>query len=169
MQDSSAIVRGVGAQVSPVSLPGLSQKDALLVLPPILSETRAIYSDFQRAHPILSAELKDLLLEDFEREHVLHRVFTGVSSGDSSADGNLIDRIVENDLEPMVVKRFALIGRILNHLRAIPEAVAGLTGSGSACFVVSKGSKELEIGAISTALKRLDSAMIVARIRILAV
>ena len=159
MQDSPAIVRGVGEQVASVSLPGLAQRDALLILPPILSETRAAYTDFQKAHPIFCSELNDLVLDDFERDRALVR----------KLDDNAMEKVVENDLEPMVAARFPLIGRILAQLRAIPEAIAGLTGSGSACFILSKGSKELEIGAISAALKRLDSAMIVARIRILAV
>ncbi len=144
---SFAHVSGIGECVAPLSGSALSGWPCLLCIPPCEVNTRHAYG---------------LLAQDqqffFHVDIVGRRVAEAALRGDLPVAGIL--EAVENDFEGFVPVAFPPVARALVALRSYPRLAVGLSGSGSAIFVIPH-DREQEVGALSSVVQELGCAAIV--------
>ena len=113
-----ACVWGIGEQVRQVQDVGPWPGELVLVVPPVAVPTKAFYDLYRRNHPTLPLE-RDTELERF-CEH----------------PSSQLTRLIANDFELDIVEMAPQVGEVLSQLRAVFGEAAGVTGSGSALFIL---------------------------------
>lgn len=111
-----SIVEGVGEKVTPITIPSLEEMSAYIITPSVSISTAELFGRFRSSVP-----------------HIPTKVSVAFDTAMSISD---IKFLVHNDLEQSVVSLLPVVGEILSRLRAKRECVS-VTGSGSACFVLS--------------------------------
>jgi len=118
----SAVVTGIGDEIQPLSVDPFLGISAVIVVPPVAVETPTAYALVRKAHPQLP------VLQDEElHTELAHCV---------AAERGALARLVRNDFEPVIASAYPPIRDLLAALRELPRSVVGMTGSGSALFVL---------------------------------
>ena len=136
----AAVVSGIGDRVVPLDHDPFSGMEARIVVPPVAVETSAAYALVRASLPQLSTCEDDELLARLPE----------LRAGDRRA----LPRLVANDFEPIVSRAYPPVGALLAALRTLPGSIAGMTGSGSALFVLPAEGSGLD-AAIDHQLRRI--------------
>jgi 4-diphosphocytidyl-2-C-methyl-D-erythritol kinase len=124
-------VSGIGEKLRPLTIAPavLENIRFLLVLPPIHSDTREIFTAWRKSgHPFAP----ETAFPEGELDWPKLRAFL---------------QMAQNSLEPVAIQRTPLLGQIIHTLRQTPCLYAGLSGSGSSCVAVYASPRDCEIGA----------------------
>ncbi|MEA3119032.1 MAG: 4-diphosphocytidyl-2-C-methyl-D-erythritol kinase [Paraburkholderia sp.] len=116
----NAFAQGVGEALQPVALPA---RCFLVVTPKVHAPTAAIFSD-----KLLTRDSKAVTIADFLAEQ--------------SCDASWPDSFGRNDMQPVVVRRYAEVAQVLDWFSNI--APARMTGSGSSVFAAFSSIAEAE-------------------------
>lgn len=146
-----ARVNGVGEIVEPLNSGFLTEFSFLLLLPEESIPTAAVYQKL-RSTKVEFAE--DALLPSF-----FERAFID----DRERYFALLD-LIDNDLQPVVENSSPLIGEIFTRMRALPEFVPCLSGSGSAIFLLSKAAPSISSDQSALIKERLRDLPVTVRI-----
>lgn len=120
-----AIVTGIGENIRPIEIPGLSLYEILIILPPFGTSTVAMYEAYRRRFPVLD-----------EREDHL----------DPSAI-SITPELIHNDFEEVVGELYPALQELLLELRKIDDLISSLSGSGSTIFAVARDGRALPVDA----------------------
>jgi len=118
------IVSGIGEEVTPLPSAELWRGDVGIIVPSTPVPTAAFYALYRANHPNVPAT-QDRTVRDLEHKGRI----------------NLL-RLIENDFEPDVLQMAPEVGRALAMAREVFPNSAGLTGCGSALFVLASPSEE---------------------------
>lgn len=110
----AATVEGIGEKLSRFNFQELDSSELYLVVPSLALSTKEVFDAFAG------------------KPRYYRKLFRPITSW-----AELLAE-VGNDLEKTVVEKEGAVGELLSALRAIPDVTASMTGSGSACFVLSK-------------------------------
>jgi 4-diphosphocytidyl-2-C-methyl-D-erythritol kinase len=137
-----ANVQGIGEQVVKLNDRFLQGTSCLIIKPAVNINTGSIFGLYRSNNHSIGQNRDDKLLEFCSRLSSFPEK-KPIDTSESLYSQML--KLVDNDLEETVSSQSPLIRSILEELRKNQDIVAGLTGSGSAVFVLPKCSKSLNI------------------------
>ena len=120
-----AIVSGIGEKISPFPLK--EQYVCLLVKPKLGLSTKAVYGE----------------ADSFEFKHELDET-NNVKKALENGDFDLLSKSMQNDLYEPAKKLLPEVEHIVNELKSFGLSASMMTGSGSACFALSKNMKAIK-------------------------
>ncbi|MCB0417065.1 MAG: 4-(cytidine 5'-diphospho)-2-C-methyl-D-erythritol kinase [Bdellovibrionaceae bacterium] len=121
-------VTGIGEEIQPLRVEGLSSLKFLLVLPEWPIPTAGVFAAYRQLQTGFSSSCRPFGSGVLDRESLLAYL--------SQA---------RNDLEPAIVSEYPKIANILSSLRELPCVYAGVSGTGSTCFAVFEEKIDKEI------------------------
>ena len=131
LQDSAAIVTGIGEKLEPVSV---AKHFGYLIIPPILCSTGSMFSQLKKP---LQTEIDSQLYIRKAFKEALHLVdFINKSPGDMIENHASSNSELANDFRPLVIEQNLSLQAFWTRLSELSESgwLANMTGSGSAFF-----------------------------------
>ncbi len=121
--DKPSLVSGIGEEVTALERWPWGRVPVVIIVPGVSISTPKLFGAFREKKPALGSStsgVKDLAAEL------------------NKAKDSWPYHLICNDLEPTIVALYPEIGRTIEILRVNPDWIVGITGSGSALFVVHK-------------------------------
>lgn len=140
----AAIVGGIGEKISPMREHPLRGCRCAVLFPRVAVPTPEAYRLYRARYPVVPAPAEALS--------------AALCQSDPRA-------LLQNDLEGVVGQAFPELGRVLAAARAVPGCRAGMTGSGSAVFVLPENGLNLPAGALAELAKRAGCPIVEAVIQ----
>ncbi len=160
-----ARVTGVGEKVDKFDARFLEDIKILILLPKrdgaiIGNSTKGVYDHLRAAHPDLPMK-RDMKGEQYGEALRLNTAMEGYEPIPSktirASLWKQILPLVGNDLEPSAVAVNPVLGEVLARLRERPEFASGVTGSGSALFVLPRSMEWFKTQGYSLVMETLSS------------
>nr|UOZ97204.1 4-diphosphocytidyl-2-C-methyl-D-erythritol kinase [Cupriavidus sp.] len=128
LAEQSAYVRGIGEDITPVTL---ASRWFVVAVPPVTVPTAAVFQD-----PLLSRSTSPI----------------GLSAVAGCAD-TAIWTLGRNDLEPVACRQYPIVARLLESMQSVaeqlglPRAACRMSGSGGAVFISCSGQEQASAAA----------------------
>jgi len=159
LQNSLARVTGIGEKVDCFDARFLEGIPVVIVVPSEPLPTKLVYDQYRSAHPSI-AHTRDMKGEQYGE---MLRVNTAARDYEPFPSRTIRTALwrqtvtqLSNDFEDVVFEMLPSLRDIAFKLRALPEALCGMTGSGSAFFVLPRTLTAFDDGGILEVTKLLE-------------